>query len=80
MSPKASLGSRVPTWFDLKVLFYTDSLNKTRSLFYIKVYEAKKALIEDIGPVKRVQSFLVRRLLCYGEIAGLTLVFSSVTG
>ena len=31
-----------------------DSLNKTRSLFYIKVHEAKKALIEDIGPVKRV--------------------------
>jgi len=31
-----------------------DSLHKTRSLFYIKVHEAKKALIEDIGPVKRV--------------------------
>jgi len=31
-----------------------DSLNKTRSLFYIKVHEAKKALIKDIGPVNRV--------------------------
>jgi len=31
-----------------------DSLNKTRSLFYIKVYEVKKALIKDIGPVNRV--------------------------
>jgi len=39
---------------DLIVLFYTDSLNKTRSLFYIKVREAKKALIKDIGPVNRV--------------------------
>ena len=29
-----------------------DSLNKTRSLFDIKVHEAKKALIKDIGPVK----------------------------
>ena len=28
-----------------------DSLNKTRRLFYIKVHEAKKALIKDIGPV-----------------------------
>jgi len=28
-----------------------DSLNKTRSLFYIKVHEVKKALIKDIGPV-----------------------------
>ena len=26
------------------------SLNKTRGLFYIKVHEVKKALIEDIGP------------------------------
>jgi len=31
-----------------------DSLHKTRSLFYIKVHEAKKALIKDIGPVNRV--------------------------
>ena len=31
-----------------------DSLNKTRILFYIKVHEAKKALIKDIGPVNRV--------------------------
>ena len=30
-----------------------DSLNKTRSPFYIKVHEAKKALIKDIGPVSR---------------------------
>ena len=36
------------------VIFYTDSLNKTRSLFYIKVHEATKALIKDIGPVNRV--------------------------
>jgi len=35
--------------FDLIVLFYMDSLNKTRSLFYIKVHEAKKALTRDIG-------------------------------
>ena len=41
-------------WFDLIVLFYMDSLNKTRSLFYIKVHEAKKALIKDIGLVNRV--------------------------
>jgi len=41
-------------WFELIVLFYMDSLNKTRSLFYIKVHEAKKALIKDIGPVNRV--------------------------
>jgi len=41
-------------WFDLIVLFYVDSLNKTRSLFYIKVHETKKALIKDIGPVNRV--------------------------
>jgi len=31
-----------------------DSSNKTRSLFYIKVHEAKRALIKDVGPVKRV--------------------------
>ena len=31
-----------------------DSLNKTRSLFYIKVHESKKALSKDIGPVNRV--------------------------
>jgi len=36
---------------DLIVIFYMDSLNKTRSLFYIKVHEAKKALIKDISPV-----------------------------
>jgi len=41
-------------WFDLIVLFYMDSLNKTKSLFYIKVREPKKALIKDIGPVNRV--------------------------
>jgi len=35
-------------------LFYMDSLNKTRSLFYIRVHEEKKALVEDIGPVNRV--------------------------
>ena len=39
--------------FYLIVLFYIDSLNKTRSLFYIKVHEAKKALIKDIGPINR---------------------------
>jgi len=31
-----------------------DGLTKTRNLFYIKVHEAKKALIKDIGPVNRV--------------------------
>ena len=31
-----------------------DSLNRTRRIFYIKVHEAKKALIKDIGPVNRV--------------------------
>jgi len=31
-----------------------DSLSKTRSLFYIKVHEAKKAFIKDIGPINRV--------------------------
>jgi len=31
-----------------------DSLNTTRSLFYIKVHETKKALIKDIGPVNRI--------------------------
>jgi len=31
-----------------------DSLNKTRSLFYIKVHEAKEVLIKDIDPVNRV--------------------------
>jgi len=31
-----------------------DSLNKTRSLFYIKVHGVKKAIIKDIGPVNRV--------------------------
>jgi len=31
-----------------------DSLNKTRSLFYIKVHEVKNALIKDIGSVNRV--------------------------
>ena len=31
-----------------------DSLNKTRSLFYIKVHEAKKALIKYISPVNRI--------------------------
>jgi len=40
--------------FDLIVLFYVGSINKTRSLFYIKVHEEKKALIKDIGPVNRV--------------------------
>jgi len=41
-------------WFDLIVLFYMDSLNKTRSIIYIKVHDAKKALIKVIGPVNRV--------------------------
>ena len=41
-------------WFDLIVLFYMDSLNETRSHFYINVQEVKKALIKDIGPVNRV--------------------------
>ena len=36
------------------VLFYMDSLNRTSSLFYIKVHEAKKALIKNIGLVNRV--------------------------
>ena len=36
------------------ILFYMDSLNKTSSLFYIKVHETKKALIKDIGPVNGV--------------------------
>ena len=40
--------------FDLMVLFYMDSLSKTRSLFNIKIHEAKKTLIKDIGPVNRV--------------------------
>ena len=31
-----------------------NSLNKTRSLLYIKVHEVKKGLIKDIGPVNRV--------------------------
>ena len=31
-----------------------DSLNKTRSLFYIKVLKVMKALIKDIGPANRV--------------------------
>jgi len=31
-----------------------DSLNRTSSLFYIKVHEAKKALIKNIGLVNRV--------------------------
>jgi len=30
---------RIVVWFDLIVLVYMDSLNKTRSLFYIKVHE-----------------------------------------
>jgi len=42
------------SWFDLIVLFYMDSLNKTRSLFYIKIHEEKKTLIKDIGTVNRV--------------------------
>ena len=33
------------------VLFYMDSLNKTRSIFYIKVYEVKNVLIKAIGLV-----------------------------
>jgi len=39
--------------FYLIVLFYIDGLNNTKSL-NIKVYEAKKTLIKDIGPVNRV--------------------------
>jgi len=35
-------------------LIYMDSLNKTRSLFYITVHEVKKTLIKDIGLVNRV--------------------------
>ena len=31
-----------------------ESLNKTRSFFYIEVHEAKKPLIKDIGLVNRV--------------------------
>jgi len=31
-----------------------DTLNKTRSIFHIKVHEAKKALLKDIGPVNGV--------------------------
>jgi len=31
-----------------------DSWNKTKSLFYIKVHEAKKSLVKDISPVNRV--------------------------
>jgi len=42
------------TWFELIVLFYMDSLSKTRSRSYIKVHEAKKALIKDISLVNRV--------------------------
>jgi len=43
-------------WFNLIwfVLFYMDRLNKTRSLFYIKVHEAEKPLIKGIGSVNRV--------------------------
>jgi len=41
--------------FYLIILFYMDSLNKTRSLFDIKVHESKKALFKKtIGPVNRV--------------------------
>ena len=41
-------------WFELIVLFYMDSLNKTRSVCYIKAHEAKQTLNKDIGPVNRV--------------------------
>jgi len=40
--------------FDLIVLFYIGSVNKTRSLLYIKVHEEKKALIKDISRVNRL--------------------------
>jgi len=40
--------------FDLIGLFYMDSLNETRSLFYNKVHEVKKALIKGTSPVNRV--------------------------
>ena len=39
---------------DWIVLFYMDSLNKTKSLFYIKFHEMMKALIKDTGLVNRV--------------------------
>ena len=39
---------------ELIVLFYMESLNKTRSFFYVKVHEAKNASIKDIGLVNRV--------------------------
>ena len=48
--------------FDWIVLFYMDSLNKTRSLFYIKVHEPKKALIEDISRVNRVHLAVLIRV------------------
>ena len=50
------------TVVDLIVLFDMDSLNKTRSLFYIKVHEVKKALIKDIGPVNRVHLTVLVRI------------------
>ena len=42
-----------PTELSL-IWFYMDSLNKTRNTLYIKVHEAKKALIKDIGPGNRI--------------------------
>ena len=36
-----------------------DSLNKTKSLFYIKVHEVKKALIKGISPVNTVHLTVV---------------------
>jgi len=39
-----------------------DRLIKTRSLFYMKVHEAKKALIKYIGPVNRVHLTVLVRI------------------
>ena len=58
---------------DLVVLFYMDSLTKTGSLSYIKVHEAKKALIKDISPFDspgqhRKHLYLVYRVIMQPSI------------
>jgi len=59
-------------WFDLMVLFYMGSLNKTRSLFYIKVHEAKIARTESIW-----QSWWVRNRIKLYQMLLLLLFFSN---
>jgi len=36
------------------IYIWFDSLNKTRSLFYIEIHEAKDALLKDVCPINRV--------------------------